>query len=59
MPPKVKCHGVQFGARDLGFSFLGSGGEPTEVVRLDQRFEEQKLKDESGTVRRGRRNRAN
>ena len=23
---------LQCGARDLGFSFLGSGGEPTKVV---------------------------
>ena len=42
---------LQFGARDLGFPLLGSDGEPTEVVRLDQKFEEEKPKDESGTVR--------
>ena len=29
-------------------------GEPTEVVGLDQKFEDQKLEDVSGTVRRGR-----
>ena len=38
---------LQFGARDLGFSFLGSGGEPTKVE------EEQKPEDEPGAVRRG------
>ena len=41
---------LQFGASDLGFPFVGSGGEPTEVVGLDQKFEEQKPEDESGTV---------
>ena len=45
---------LQFGARDLGFSFLGSGGEPTKVVGLDQKFEDQNFEDESGTVRRER-----
>ena len=35
-------------ARDLGFSFLGSGGEPTEVVVVDQKFEKQKTEDEPG-----------
>ena len=45
---------LQFGARDLGFPFLGSGGEPTEVVGLDENFEEQRPEKESGTVRRGR-----
>ena len=39
---------LQFGACDLRFSFLGSGGESTELVGLDQKFEEEKLEDESG-----------
>ena len=44
---------LQFGSRDLGYSFLGSGGEPTKVVVVDQKFEEQKPGDEPGAVRRG------
>ena len=42
-----------YGARDLGFYFLGSGGEPTKVVVIDQKCEEQKPEDEPGAVRRG------
>ena len=31
---------LQFGARDLGFSFLGSGGEPTNVIWFEQKSED-------------------
>ena len=44
---------LQFGGRDLGYSFLGSGGEPTQVVVVGPKFEEQKSEDEAGAVRRG------
>ena len=41
---------LQFGARDLKFSFLRSGEELTKVVVVDQKFEEQKPEDERGAV---------
>ena len=44
---------LQYGARDLGFSFLGSGGELTKAVIVDQKFKEQKPENDpanSGTT---------
>ena len=39
---------VTIGARDLGFPFLGSGGEATKVVGLDQTIEDQKFRNNPG-----------
>ena len=48
---------LQFGAHDLGYSFLGSGGEPTEVVVVDlkvrsksRKMSRERSEEEDGVV---------
>ena len=45
---RTDCHKRPI--HDLGFSFLGSGEEPTKVFVVDQKFEEQMPEDEPGAL---------